>query len=782
LAGPIRDLLSIKSKLENEKNLNPSAMGAVSPGVKLITKEELMKTKLQLWVRGLAAITIAGGMLGMGITPARAIEANENSNEDVEVLTRGPVHEAFAETVVFDPQAGIIVPKQPPVLIEEVMPDQRPAGDNVVWIPGYWGWDEDITDFLWISGVWRNLPPGREWVPGYWSPVDTGYQWTSGYWQDAETTEVTYLPEPPRSLERGPSVKASSDDETWIPGNWEYRDDRYAWRAGYWVTAQPNWLWTPSYYRWTSYGYVYVDGYWDYPVVNRGVIFAPVRFHRPYYYERPDYYYTPVAAVALSVFANHLFLRPNYGHYYYGDYYEPGYRDRYYASYSYGSRYRGYDPIYSRYRWENRNDRNWVRERQDYYEFRRDNVDSRPPRTWEALNRRSEADRQRDDFRVVERYDRVVQRRDGNRQFQTVSRDERQRFVSQKNEIRKFSRDRQQREVTAVRERGEKPQKRTEVSRLKADRSPVIAKRSDRSEQAGGPPARLQSRASESGATDRSAATRGEKRNDKTTAGKANSRGDKAKNPAEPTRESRTKPGQRRDDVAAAKGKSQQRSAESSPRTDLRAGGKTEKATSSPASKNKADLKRAAEPMRGSSAERSQGSANSRKSAEKRSATPNVQRQQSPAPKREAAPQQEKRKKEQSAAKNQASRETAPSRKVMAEPSRKSSAAPDRQTTRKASKPRDQVKPQVNKAQPQRQQATRPESRKAQAAPQRPKAQTAARQEPQKQTVRPTPQRQAAKSAPQPPRVAPKQQTKSGSSPKSTEETDSKANKKKQRN
>ncbi|MES2920220.1 MAG: hypothetical protein V4819_01645 [Verrucomicrobiota bacterium] len=724
-----------------------------------------MKTKLQLWARWLAAIMIGGGMLGLGITPARAIEIN---NEDVEVLTRGPVHEAFAETVVFDPRPGIIVPKQPPVLIEEVMPDQRPTGDNVLWIPGYWGWDEDTTDFLWISGVWRNLPPGREWVPGYWSPVDSGYQWTSGYWQDAEATEVTYLPEPPRSLERGPSVKASSDDETWIPGNWEYRDDRYAWRAGYWVTAQSNWLWTPSYYRWTPYGHVYVDGYWDYPVVNRGVIFAPVRFHRPYYYERPDYYYTPVAAVALSVFWNHLFVSPHYGHYYYGDYYEPIYRDRYYASYAYGSRYRGYDPIYARNRWENRADRDWDRQRQDYYEFRRDNVDSRPPRTWAALNRRSDVDRQRDDFGVVERYDGVVQRREGDRQFQTVSSDERQRFVSKRNEIRNYARERQQREITAVRERGDKQQSRTEVSRLKVNRSPVVAKRSDRSEQAGGPPARLQSRASKSGVSEKSAATRSEKGNGKAIAGKSNSRSDATL--AGPNRETRTKPGQRRDDVATAKGKSPQRTGESSPRTDNRSGSKTEKAISS-ASRSKAEPKREA-----SAAERSPGkqsSANNRKPAEKRATTPNVQRQESPATKRQAVPQQEKRKKEQQEAKRQAARETAPSRKVMAEPTRQASAAPDRQTTRKASMPRDQVKQQL-KAQPQRQQATRSEPRKAQ---------TAARPEPQKQAARSAPQRQAAKSAPQPQRAAtPKQQTKSGSSPKSTEETDSKAAKKKQQN
>lgn len=53
--------------------------------------------------------------------------------------------------------------------IEEVPPEQKPTGDNVDWIPGYWAWDDERTDFLWVSGIWRSLPPGRQWVSGYWA-------------------------------------------------------------------------------------------------------------------------------------------------------------------------------------------------------------------------------------------------------------------------------------------------------------------------------------------------------------------------------------------------------------------------------------------------------------------------------------------------------------------------------------------------------------------------------------------------------------------------------------
>ena len=138
---------------------------------------------------------------GLGATNANAQPGNPyGAEQGVDVLTRGPVHEAFADTITFDPEPGIAVPKPPPDIIEEVPPDQRPEGTNVTWIPGYWAWDDERDDFLWVSGIWRNLPPGRQWVPGYWGEFADGYRWISGYWEDADASQVEYLPEPPAVL------------------------------------------------------------------------------------------------------------------------------------------------------------------------------------------------------------------------------------------------------------------------------------------------------------------------------------------------------------------------------------------------------------------------------------------------------------------------------------------------------------------------------------------------------------------------------------------------------
>ena len=302
--------------------------------------------------------------LGLSFGLNKAISAQPvpaDAEEGVQVLTRGPVHEAFAETVTFDPEPGIVVPKAPPAAIEEVPPEQRPEGANVAWIPGYWGWDDERNDFLWVSGIWRALPPGRQWVPGYWGKSGQGFQWTSGYWADAKASEVEYLPEPPATVEVGPNIAAPSADQTWLPGCWVWQNSRYAWRPGFWATVQPDWDWVPAHYVWAPRGYVFVDGYWDYSIGRRGVLFAPVYFNAGVYARR-GFSYSPTTVIDLGVFANHLFLRPQYQHYYFGDYYAANYRGAgFYPWFSINTGRFGYDPIYAHDRWQHRQDSGWDR-------------------------------------------------------------------------------------------------------------------------------------------------------------------------------------------------------------------------------------------------------------------------------------------------------------------------------------------------------------------------------------------------------------------------------------
>jgi hypothetical protein len=117
---------------------------------------------------------------------------------------------------------------------------------------------------------------------------------------------------------------AGTVDGTLLPGNWTWQQNHYALSPGSWAAGEQDWEWTPSYYTWTPRGYVFVDGYWDYSVARRGVIFAPVQFVDGTY-SQPGFSYSPSTVINPAVFAthdNHLFLRPSYGHYYFGDYYD----------------------------------------------------------------------------------------------------------------------------------------------------------------------------------------------------------------------------------------------------------------------------------------------------------------------------------------------------------------------------------------------------------------------------------------------------------------------------
>jgi len=117
---------------------------------------------------------------GPGLAICAAGETAPVMADDVQVLASGPIHEAFAQAVVLDPEPGIVAPKAPPALIDEIPPSQKPEG-SVQWISGYWAWDDEMDQYIWVSGIWRVPPPDRQWVPGYWNPVRQGYQWIRGY-------------------------------------------------------------------------------------------------------------------------------------------------------------------------------------------------------------------------------------------------------------------------------------------------------------------------------------------------------------------------------------------------------------------------------------------------------------------------------------------------------------------------------------------------------------------------------------------------------------------------
>src|SRR5438270_10453903 len=89
----------------------------------------------------LGAALLLLGSVGAQDEPSPAPPPPPAPPEGVEVQARGPVHEAYAEPTQASPEPTPLVDRQPPDPIEEMPPDQKPEGDNVNWIPGYWAWD-----------------------------------------------------------------------------------------------------------------------------------------------------------------------------------------------------------------------------------------------------------------------------------------------------------------------------------------------------------------------------------------------------------------------------------------------------------------------------------------------------------------------------------------------------------------------------------------------------------------------------------------------------------------
>ena len=419
------------------------------------------------WI-GAIVVLIGGWSIGSGTNGclfAQGPPPPIPSQEQVEVLTRGPVHEAFAEPVPLEAQAGLVVTRQPPANIEEIPPAERPQGDNFVWVPGYWGWDADRNDFIWVTACWRAAPPRMYWVPGYWAevlddqPAERGgvnvsvgglvihvgggqaapvtvptWEWVPGFWAPVGAQEIEYLPAPPAPMDVEPPGPAPHADSSWVPGCWYWRQDQYVRRPGYWMRQQPNWVWVPSHYRWTPRGYVFEAGHWDYSLDRRGVLFAPVYIPRSVY-SRRGFAYSPTIAIDLGVLSAHLFAYPRYSHYYFGDYYDDAYlRAGIYPQFESRRRHTWYDPIYTYDRWHyGRADKQWDEHQRQQYDRRRSDKTLRPAHTYREMETRTARmpEAQRRNVELARPLPTIVDRKSSPLRYERINTDSRQKISRQ---------------------------------------------------------------------------------------------------------------------------------------------------------------------------------------------------------------------------------------------------------------------------------------------------------------------------------------------------------------
>ena len=80
-----------------------------------LNQSNIMYLKNRSITGTVSALIVAGALLLRTVAPAQDAEGGK-----MQVLTRGPVHEAFAASVSFDPEPGAIISTRPPDPIEAV--------------------------------------------------------------------------------------------------------------------------------------------------------------------------------------------------------------------------------------------------------------------------------------------------------------------------------------------------------------------------------------------------------------------------------------------------------------------------------------------------------------------------------------------------------------------------------------------------------------------------------------------------------------------------------------
>jgi hypothetical protein len=316
------------------------------------------QTNLARWVLGLLSVAL---MASLGLPQEPAIQPDPQ--DPIQIQPRGPLHEAFAQPFDVQPGPGPVVPKEPPPMIPEDPPEQRPDNPNAQWYSGYWAWDAQKGEYMWVSGTYRVAPQGRTFMPGYWQRTDDGWRWVQGFWANANQPELPYTPEPPATLDQGPSMPPPDDNSIYIPGAWVYRDGRFIWRPGYYAPAVAGRVWQPPQYYWTPNGYLFNDGYYDCPFEDRGIFFPTVWFARPLWND-VGWRYRPRFYVGFGSFFDCAFV--NGGRFFYGNYYDP-----YWGRHGYRPWYQGrgrYDPVFAYHGWQQqRNNPNWFNGVQQTY-------------------------------------------------------------------------------------------------------------------------------------------------------------------------------------------------------------------------------------------------------------------------------------------------------------------------------------------------------------------------------------------------------------------------------
>jgi hypothetical protein len=170
-------------------------------------------------------------------------------------------------------------------------------------------------------------------------------------------------------------------------------------------------------------------------------LFAPVYFPR-HFHEGRRVSYALSIVVDFGNLEFGLFTRPQYSHYYFGDYYDSTYISRgIFPWFEFERRHTWYDPIYVHDRWRYRKvEPHWEQhERQRYDRFRNDKS-LRPPRTYREMENKANkmpASRQKN-YQIAEPLTKVVEGKTTAFKFEQIKPKARQRLTKHSDDVQKY--------------------------------------------------------------------------------------------------------------------------------------------------------------------------------------------------------------------------------------------------------------------------------------------------------------------------------------------------------
>jgi hypothetical protein len=190
-------------------------------------------------------------------------------------------------------------------------------------------------------------------------------------------------------------------------------------------------------------------------------------------------------AISPAVFGSHLFLRPSYGHYYYGDYYGSNYATAGFSpGFSFNSGRQGYDPFYAQEQFVHRQDAGWNQNLQANFQNLRANENLRPPRTGADQNARlaSASNVNGQNVAIATSLDELAKSKDNSLRFQAVDQAERQQLAQHSQAVAQHREQRRTLETPATNSLGVTPKNSSDfqAAKLKLPPSPIAAASADR--------------------------------------------------------------------------------------------------------------------------------------------------------------------------------------------------------------------------------------------------------------------------------------------------------------